>query len=185
MSIADGLGLSCCIGEKRIVAFIYEDASSISRGNPNFDNLREVLKNLEILNYIQLGAAGATGILDGLIAGAGKGVTSVVSSGSDYIAGDQSSPDGGGAVDAIARLYDKLKSFYPKLRGKLYYQECEKRLFFWTHWADKVVGPSEWIAVDINGIDQANPIKTYDEAKTMIDNELLLKFKELLGGGKQ
>ena len=185
MSIADGLGLSCCIGEKRIVAFIYEDASSISRGNPNFDDLRELLKNLEILNYIQLGAAGATGILDGLIAGAGKGVTSVVSSGSDYIAGDQSSPDGGGAVDAIARLYDKLKSFYPKLRGKLYYQECEKRLFFWTHWADKVVGPSEWIAVDINGIDQANPIKTYDEAKTMIDNELLLKFKELLGGGKQ
>ena len=185
MSIADGLGLSCCIGEKRIVAFIYEDASSISRGNPNFDNLRELLMNLEILNYIQLGAAGATGVLDGLIAGAGKGVTSVVSSGSDYIAGDQSSPDGGGAVDAIARLYDKLKSFYPKLRGKLYYQECEKRLFFWTHWADKVVGPSEWIAVDINGIDQANPIKTYDEAKTMIDNELLLKFKELLGGGKQ
>lgn len=41
------------------------------------------------------------------------------------------------------------------------------------------------ISSDPYVLDQANPIKTYDEAKTMIDNELLLKFKELLGGGKQ
>ena len=65
------------------------------------------------------------------------------------------------------------------------YQECKRRLRFWTHWADKVVGPSEWVAIDINGIDESNPIKTYDEAREEINNELLLKFKELLGEGKK
>lgn len=184
MSIADILGLSCCPGDKRIVAIIYEDASSISRGNPDFDNLRALLKDLKILNYIQLGTAGATGVIDGLIAGAGKGVSSVAVSGTDFIVGNQFSPDAGGAVSAIERMYDKLKSFYPKLRGRLYYQECEKLLFLWTHWVDKVVGPSEWIQVDINYIDQPNPIKTYGEAKEIISNELLSGFKELIGGGK-
>ena len=185
MSIADVLGLSCCPGDKRIVAIIYEDAASTSRGNPDFDNLRALLKDLKILNYIQIGTAGATGVLDGLIAGAGKGVSSVAVSGTDFIVGELASPEGGAAVSAIERLYDKLKSAYPKLRGKLYYQECEKRLFFWTHWVDKVVGPSEWVGVDIYGFDLSNPIKTFDEAKDKINNELLSGFKELLLGGEK
>lgn len=185
MSIADVLGLSCCPGDKRIVAIIYEDAASTSRGNPDFDNLRALLKDLKILNYIQIGTAGATGVLDGLIAGAGKGVSSVAISGTDFIVGELASPEGGAAVSAIERLYDKLKSAYPKLRGKLYYQECEKRLFFWTHWVDKVVGPSEWVGVDIYGFDLSNPIKTFDEAKDKINNELLSGFKELLLGGEK
>ena len=59
------------------------------------------------------------------------------------------------------------------------------RLFFWTHWVDKVVGPSEWVGVDIYGFDLSNPIKTFDEAKDKINNELLSGFKELLLGGEK
>lgn len=36
-----------------------------------------------------------------------------------------------------------------------------------------------------NGFDLSNPIKTFDEAKDKINNELLSGFKELLLGGEK
>ncbi len=185
MSIVDLLGLSCCPGDKRIVAIIYEDACSISKGNPDFENLRALLGNLEVLNYIQLGSAGATVFLDGLMAGVGKGVSSAVVSGADFIAGDLSTPDGSGAVAGIERLYEKLKTNFQKLRGKLYYQECAKWMLFGTHWVDKVLGPSAYVDIDILGIDQANPVKAYDVAQELIDKELFSMLKEMLDGGRR
>jgi len=183
-SSLDYLGLSCCPGEIRIISIVYADASSISRGNPDFKNLRELLRNLELLNYIQLGISGVSSVLDGLIAGVEKGVTSAAASGADFIVGKAVSLDGGVGVSAIEQMYTRYKVNFPQLRGWLYYQQCEKHMLIFTRWVDKSISSTEAVAIDLHGMDGSNPIKTFEAAEAEIKAELLTKFKKVLGGGR-
>ena len=128
--------------------------------------------------------SGVSSVLDGLIAGVEKGVTSAAASGADFIVGKAVSLDGGVGVSAIEQMYTRYKVNFPQLRGWLYYQQCEKHMLIFTRWVDKSISSTEAVAIDLHGMDGSNPIKTFEAAEAEIKAELLTKFKKVLGGGR-
>ena len=112
----------------------------------------------------------------GLIAGAGKGISSILISGSDFIIDNARQPDTY-IISKIEKIYHNTALFFPAMDGVLHYQECEKYLFKFTKWVEKQIGPSKKVEIDLLNTDREIPAKTFPEAIEAINKELLLKLK--------
>ena len=171
MHSSDFHGL-CQVGEVRNLAVVYEMATNQDNGI-NLEAAYQLSEKMTALGNLSSGASLAMAIPSVGI----SGLIQLVATATDVTADQLISncADKERAIERINQMNQKLVAAYPKVRGRLIFEECKCRLFFFNYWSKETLGPTKYIDVvggtHINGAFGSFP--SLDTAKGMIQKELM------------